>query len=147
MVQNESRLHWNYKSCWGKTHGSYGSRLCSLAQSDLIANQNLFRCLTLFHYPVANTYSKFLTSGWRLFTCWQCYGHRHSLRKVRNTSTRWLCLWSNNLAKILFLTAFGQSHYIVLVIRIYLYLRWCISFLATGDEWDPDNDPAWVNDC
>jgi hypothetical protein len=93
MVQNESRWHWNYKSCWGNTHRSYGSRLCSLAQSDLFANQNLFRCLTLFHYPVANTYSKGLNSGWRLFTFWQWYGHRHSWCKVRNASTQWLCLW------------------------------------------------------
>jgi hypothetical protein len=52
-----------------------------------------FRRLKLFRYPVASTYSKVLISGWRLFTCWQWYGHRHSWRKVRNTSTRWLCLW------------------------------------------------------
>jgi hypothetical protein len=42
MVKNENRLHWNYKSSWGITLGSYGSWLGSLAQSDLIANQNLF---------------------------------------------------------------------------------------------------------
>jgi hypothetical protein len=55
--------------------------------------KKIFRRLTPFRYPVASTYLKVLISGWRLFTCWQWYGHRHSLCKVRNTSTRWMCLW------------------------------------------------------